>query len=429
MDRWLNNNSVVKVTSFLLALMLWVVVNHDPHPYSPGIGQAEVERQVHQVDLEVRYDERKFIVQAPSKVQVELRGSKDVLAMSSLLSPNGFKAYVDLRAYESGRYEVPVQYEGVPRGIEVTIQPSRVEVNIEAIKKLQKNVQVDVVGKPKGIAKVGAPVINPQTVTVIVPESRVKDVAFVRAVVSVEEAEGPIDTKVPLRVLDRKGQTLDVARVSPVAVDVHVPITSIPSKTVPLQVKTVGIPADGYRVTSTSINPQQITLYGPQEILDGISSYTLPDIDISGLQESKTVQMNLPLPDKIEKTDIQKAEVTVTISDMDKAAIAPQQPDSNQDSSTTSVRESVDVPIQVHGVTSRRTVEWINPSSGRIRLEVQGSKEAIENMNLTAYIDMSNKPPGEYTAQVRVSNLPPGAKLTNEPESLQATVVIKEANH
>jgi YbbR domain-containing protein len=426
MDRWLNNNSVVKVTSFLLALMLWVVVNHDPHPYSPGIGQAEVERQVHQVDLEVRYDERKFIVQAPSQVQVELRGSKDVLAMSSLLSPNGFKAYVDLRAYESGRYEVPVQYEGVPRGIEVTIQPSRVEVNIEAIKKLQKNVQVDVVGKPKGIAKVGVPVISPQTVTVIVPESRVKDVAFVRAVVSVEEAEGPIDTKVPLRVLDRKGQTLDVARVSPVAVDVHVPITNIPSKTVPLQVKTVGTPADGYQVTSTSINPQQITLYGPQEVLDSISSYTLPDIDISGLQESKTVQVNIPLPDKIEKADIQKAEVTVTISGMDKATIAPQQPDSNPGSSTTSVRESVDVPIRVQGVTFGRTVEWINPSSGRIRLEVQGSKEAIENMNLTAYIDMSNKPPGEYTAQVRVSNLPPGVKLTNEPESLQVTVVIKE---
>ncbi|MED0680639.1 CdaR family protein [Aneurinibacillus thermoaerophilus] len=429
MDRWLSNNTVVKVISFLVAIMLWAVVNNEPASYSTGVGQAQASTQLNK-ELKIRYDEKKFLVDAPSTVHVEIRGSKDLLAMSSLLSPDNFEVFIDLRGYESGRYEVPVQYEGLPHGLDITIQPSQVSVNIEEIKKIQKNVQVHLMGKARGYTKAGEPVIKPQTVTVAVPESRVKDVAFVQAVVSVEEAEGPIDTKVPLRVLDRKGQPLDVARVSPSSAEVYVPLVALPSKMVPLRVQTKGVPANGYKIDSVTVTPPQITIYGSQSVLDTMSSYTLPEVDVSGWTATKKIQVNVPLLDKIEKTDIKTAEVTVNISKAEEEVVGSKEPDSpvGQPEQPINVHESVELPIRVQGLASDKTFEFVKPSSGRIRLELQGTKESMEKFDrskLTASVDISDNTPGEHTMTVRIANLPPDVKVTN-PGSLQVTILIKE---
>lgn len=320
MDRWLNNNTFVKVTSFLIAVMLWMVVNNDPSTYNPGIGQAQVSTRVTQADLKLRYDARKYLVQAPSTVQVEIKGSKDLLAMSSLLSPDSLDVYVDLRNYGSGRHEVPVQYEGLPRGLEVTIQPRQVAVTIEEIKKLERTVQVDLVGKAQAKGQIGEPIVNPKTVTVSVPESQAGNVAFVRAFVSVEGAEETITTRASLRVLDHRGQPVEAARVSPANVDVEVPLISLPAKNVPLKTGTKGTPAAGYRVEAVAVHPQTVTLYGAQDVLDAISSVTLPDVDVSGISQSKTVSVKIPLPDKAAKMSEAEAKVTVTVAKENEAA-------------------------------------------------------------------------------------------------------------
>ncbi|CEH31485.1 hypothetical protein AM501_04510 [Aneurinibacillus migulanus] len=430
MDRWLNNNTVVKVISLLLALMLWAVVNNDPIA-STGVGQGQVTSQTNQVDLKVRYDARKYLVQAPSTVQVEVKGSKDLLAMSSLISPD-FDVYVDLRNYGSGKHDVPVQYEGVPRGLEVTVQPSRVTVNIEEIKKIEKTIQVDVVGKAKAYGKVGQPIVNPQRVTVTVPESQVKDVAFVRAYVSVEGAEESVNARAPLRVLDHRGEPVEVAKVSPATVDVHVPLSVTPGKTVPLKVGSKGTPAEGYQIAAITANPKQVTLYGSQEVLNTISTITLPDVDVNGLSESKTVPVNISLPDKIEKADVTSVEVKVDIIKKDEATVgtAPNEPEKpeEQPQPPANIRDSVELPIKFQGLAEGQSAEFVKPSSGRVELQLQGTKEAIEKIDknkLVASIDLSGKQPGQYTSFVHVSNLPSDVKIVNQ-QGLQAVVVIKE---
>ncbi|MED0673823.1 CdaR family protein [Aneurinibacillus aneurinilyticus] len=431
MDRWLNNNTVVKVISLLLALMLWAVVNNDP-TVSTGVGPGQVTSHTNQVGLKVRYDARKYLVQAPSTVQVELKGRKDLLAMSSLISPDSFDVYVDLRNYGSGKHDVPVQYEGVPRGLEVAIQPSHVTVTIEEIKKIEKTIQVDVVGKTKAYGKVGQPVVNPQTVTVTVPESRVKDVAFVRAYVSVEGAEESVDTRAPLRVLDHRGDPVEAAKVSPATVDIHVPLSLTPAKTVPLKVGGKGVPADGYQVTAVTVNPKQVTLYGSQEVLNTISAIVLPDVEVSGLSESKTVPVNIPLPDKIQKADVTLAEVSITIVKKDEAAIGAVPNETGkpeeQPQPPATIRDSVELPIKVQGLAEGQSAEFVKPSSGRIEIQLQGTKEAIEKMDknkLFASIDMSGKPSGQYTSSIHVSNLPSDVKIVNQ-QGLQAVVLVRE---
>lgn len=431
MDKWLNNNSFVKATSLLMAVLLWMIVTNSPTS-SPGTvgGQAQVTTQVRQVNLEARYDERKFIVRIPDTVQVELKGNRDILALSSMLSMDNFDFYVDLSKYESGRYDVPVQYEGLPPGLEVVVQPSSVTVTIEGIRQVKKDVRVAVVGQPAETVKAGEATASPRTVTVTVPESRVKDIGLIQAVVSIEGATETVTSSVPLRVLDRRGQPIESAKVSPSSVDVHVPLAVQPSKTIPLRTTFKGKPAEGYGVTSLDAQPKEVKVYGTKEALASLSSYPVPAIDVEGLKESKTVQVPLQLLDGISRIDSPNVSVAVTITE-GAESMKPevdQTPLPDKPASEDKVSRALEIPVHVNGVAEGQTSEIIRPASGSIKLEVTGTKEVIDQVDqekVSASVDMSNKGPGEYTAPVKV-NLPSGVSLAGDTADLQATVVIRD---
>ncbi|BAU26054.1 YbbR domain-containing protein [Aneurinibacillus soli] len=429
MDRWLSNNSFVKVMSLVMAILLWMIVtNSSTSSNGAVVGQPQVTSQVTPVKLEARYDDRKFIVHIPDTVQVELKGNRDILALSSLLSREKFDFYVDLSKYESGRYEVPVQYEGLPPGLDVVVTPSVVTVTIERIKKVQKDVRVAVVGQSSDVVKVGNVVVNPRTVTVTVPESQVKNIGLVQAVVNIEDATETVNSSVPIRVLDRRGQPIESARTSPSSVDVQVPLTIQPSKQVPLQVSFTGKPADGYGVTGLDVRPKEVTVYGTQEVLDHLSSYPVPAVNVDGITESKTVQVPLPLPKGVTRVDSPSVTVVVTVKAGKESIKQEKPPATTPTASEQQVSKSLEIPVYVNGVTDSQTSEIVKPESGRVHFNVIGTKEAIdqvEQSQLSASVDMSNKPPGQYTASVQV-NLPSGVSLASDTANLQATVIIRD---
>jgi YbbR domain-containing protein len=426
MDKWLNNNSIVKATSLLLAIMLWMVVNNDRAPYVPSEGQQQIATR--EVALQARYDERKFVVNAPSAVQVELRGSQDLLAFNSLLTPGNYRVYIDLRHYGSGKYTVPVKIEGVPPGLTVQIQPKNVQVTIEELKKVEKNIRVTVVGKAQGAYKTGEPVINPQTVTVTVPESRVKDIVLIQALVNVEEANGPIDMTVPLRALDRQGRPIN-ATIIPEVAEVKIPIVELPFKVVPLKIIRKGAPPPGYKVDSITAQPAQVTVYGPPEELAGLQYYPLV-VDVSKISQSSTVRVNMPLRGGISRIEPPFVSAAVSVSQTG-AAPPPTAavPGDTAPPQTAKARMTEEVPIKVNGLAEGKAIEFTGPAAGKIKLELEGTEEALAGMDrsaLQASIDVSNKPAGEYTVDVKVG-VPPNVSLVNSPDNLRATVVIKEA--
>lgn len=426
MDRWLSNNSFVKVMSLVMAILLWMIVtNSSTSSNGAVVGQAQVTSQVTSVKLGARYDDRKFIVHVPDTVQVELKGNRDILALTSLLSKNKFDFYVDLSKYESGRYDVPVQYEGLPPGLDVVVTPSVVTVTIERIKKVQKDVRVAVVGQSPDVAKVGNIIVNPRTVTVSVPESQVKNIGLVQAVVNIEDATETVNSSVPVQVLDRRGQPIESAKTSPSSVDVQVPLIIQPSKKVPLKVSFTGKPADGYGVTGLDVRPSEITVYGTQEVLNTLSVYPVPAVNVDGLTESKTIQVPLPLLKGVTRVDSPSVTVVVTVTE-GKESMKQEEPSATTSASEQRVSKSIEIPVYVNGVADGQTSEIVKPASGRINCNVVGTKEAIAQVDqskLSASVDMSNKPPGEYTAPVQV-NLPSGVSLASDTTDLQATVII-----
>jgi len=99
-----------------------------------------------------------------------------------------------------------------------------------------------------------------------------------------------------------------------------------------------------------------------------------------------------------------------------------------QDPEKITIRDSVELPIRIQGLADGQASEFVKPSSGRIELEIQGTKEAMDKMDkneLVASVDVKGKPPGQYTTPVHVINLPPDVRITNQ-QNLQAIVLIKE---
>ena len=401
MDRWLKNNNVVKVISLVLALMLWMVVNNNQTPGNAlGGGNQQVSTKISQVPLEVLYDENKYFVTVPSTVQLEIKGT-----LTSFFSFTSKRAYVDLRKLKKGTYSVPVQVEGYPSGVEVVVEPKNVQVIIEELKKVEKPVRVEVIGKVKEGFVMGTPVVKPTTVMVSVPESKLQDLEAVHALINVENATEDIDTSVEMSAIDKNGQPIR-SKVNPAKADVTIPI-SLPFKTVPLQLNFTGSPPPGYVISSIVMNPATITAYGPKNFLVSLTSYLGPPIDLSKYTSNNTLKMKIPLYNQLSKTNPDTVEITVNVS-------------------TAVATNTMDVPIHILGLPLGRTAEILKPGS-KITLQLQGTAENLANLtadDIQATIDVSSLGVGDQNAIIQVK-APYTIKVANSQESLRAVVRIK----
>lgn len=221
MDKWLQNNTIVKLIAVALAMMLWMSVNDTPFHF---LRNERAANTIQNVTLEARYDDTRLeLTEIPPTVDLTLRGNTFTL---NLISPERYRAYVDLREMRAGKHSgVPVRLEGIPKNVEYQINPARVNVVLE--EKLQKEmpVEVEVIGKPDADFELGEPIVTPDKVLVRGTESRLKEVKAVKAVVNTEGATDTIEESVSLQVYGEKGW-LDGVEVTPEMVSVSIPVES-----------------------------------------------------------------------------------------------------------------------------------------------------------------------------------------------------------
>lgn len=149
MDKWLRNNTVVKIVAFSLALMLWLMLNLEDQA-APGQPVNDMKSlTIERVKVNIRYDESVYtIVEEPAPVTIELEGKRSLLNQLSL-KPDTYEVFVDVTGLNSGRHQVPVQIAGFPDGINVTVNPTDVELVVQKKTTVNKEVHVDLVGQPK----------------------------------------------------------------------------------------------------------------------------------------------------------------------------------------------------------------------------------------------------------------------------------------
>jgi YbbR domain-containing protein len=407
MDKLLRNNNVVKAIALMIGILLWFVVHLDVNKTTTVIETPlNGEQTINDVKIiPTKLDETHFSLQKidPEFVNITLKGNKSAL---SKLKTSGIQVQVDLSNATVGSHTYPLRAINVPNNFTATLVPNLVIVTLEELQKKEFPVTINVVGTAAAGYIVGQPIVNPNRVHVTLKTSELNRVDSVRAEVSVDKAAAVVSKQVKLTAYGKDGKPVE-ATISPAVVDVEIPIT-VPFKEMPLQVKVVGNPAPGFSIASMTQSVKRVTVFSSQATLDKMEFYDGPQVDVTDLNENKTITLDIPLKNKDIRVDPVKVEITLEI--------VP---------STTLTMNNI--PLRISGGNDSFVTKVILPEKPEIQAVLQGAPDLLAKLTLQdvqAIVDVSNLAPGQHELPINLS-LPMFITAAEiQPQILKATVEI-----
>ncbi|GAA3409731.1 YbbR-like domain-containing protein [Paenibacillus hodogayensis] len=387
MDKWLRNPNVVKVIALLLGILLWAVVHLDDKGTTGSGFSTNQEKTIYNVKVTPIYDEGKFHIASmdPTEVMIRLEGKES--ALKKLSTTDKYQIVLDLLGAKVGENTLSLVAKDFPSGVKVSIFPPYAKVLLEEKQTKEVPVQVNVIGNPANGFKAGQGVAKPNRALLTVPSGLMDEAITVKADVNIENAQSAVTKQVKLVALDKNGKELAVS-INPTVVDVEVPITQ-PFKKMPLQLKVVGEPAAGYGISLFQPTVDQITVYGPQELLNTLDFYEGPQVDVSGLKADQIYTLDIPLKPRITVVDPPKVEVKVQVVASDK-------------------RTFEQVPVTIIGQNTNFDTRIKSPQNGALNVTLEGAPATLQKLkaqDVQVIVDVSNLPPGEHTVNMNV-NLP-----------------------
>lgn len=385
MDKWLNHPTLSKLLALVLALLMWAGVHYNPDS-TPNTVASTLKTKTYTLNLQpYGMDERSFVLAEvePKSVKIKVSGSNNAL----LAKPEDFKMQLDLRTLGAGTHNVDIDVN-LPRGLELLdMTPSQAQVTLIALETKEFEIEIETEGTPAKGYKAGTPIIKPSNkVHVTLPDNTMSEVASVRAKISVEGEQETIKSKgVKLVAYDEEGRVIEGAKMDPAVVEVEVPITN-PFKTVPVQFRLTGRMPAGLSLSSFKPEVEEVTVYGPQEVLDKID-FLEAQVRLDSLRNSGKVEVELTTSVPI--TEVSPAKVTIAV-----------------DVVLSETRTLEGLPIEWKGLGESLIVTIVDPASGKADIVVQGAPSILGNLkpgDVDVIADLSGRGPGTYTIPLTVN--------------------------
>ncbi len=310
--RFLTENLWLKILSLLIAMLLWLLVVNVSHPEVTDTKTIplEVENQDAFASQNKSWEMDRTTVTVSYSVRTNSR---------SLISDSDFHAYVDLKDYSiTGSVPIYVDVLNDKDQLigDVTVRPTVTRVIIEDIQEKKFDIQHTVSGSPKSGYTVASVIVSPEYVYISGPESEIGRISSVGIDINVEDISENEDGVAELVYYDANGNQLyDLKNVTASTSSIHYAVTLYKEKSINLLSGVTGTPAAGYQYESTTVSPASVSLAASSYIIDSMTVFELPKIDISGASGNKTVSFNLSnyLPAGVSLAEDQDAEVNVTV--------------------------------------------------------------------------------------------------------------------
>lgn len=302
-------NIALLILAFIMALIIWVNAIREQDP---------LRTQFLQIPIEIIGQPDNTILQDTDRrqtVQIVFEGPSTVV---NSLTDSDFVARVDLSTVPMGaEISVPITVEAKEANVTIqTSSPETLLVNIEELVAQEVPVTLDLRGTVARGHSQGTPLIDPPTITVSGPASRVQPLDFARATVFLNnERDTKVDNPQPI-FYDRQGRVASVSglTLSTEQVQVTVPVdeaADFAEKFV--EVVWAGDPAPGYRLLSISADPPSVLVQGSPTELNQITRIKTEPIDINGLTGSFEQQVALVLPSGVTLDQDQELFVKIEI--------------------------------------------------------------------------------------------------------------------
>ncbi|MDR3573142.1 MAG: CdaR family protein [Anaerolineaceae bacterium] len=309
--------------SFALALAVWIsavtasdpMVKQDyPHPVSINI---------------VGQDPGLVITNSmPTTITIKINAPQtqwDLLTSES----NPIRAFIDLSGLQTGLHTVHIQVQGINPAEVVSYSPSSLDVSLEKLETLVFQVQMVQQGQLAIGYQAGTPVINPTSASISGPESAVKRVKEVEAVLDLSQVHENINRTLPLQAVDINDGPVTGLTISPSQITVSQSITQMGGyRNVVVKVMVTGQIADGYRLTNLSVFPPAVTVFSTDpNLVNTLPGYveTAP-LALNNAKDDLDVKLGLSLPPGVSVVGDQAVEVIVGVAAIESSLTLSNQP-------------------------------------------------------------------------------------------------------
>ena len=270
------------VTTAVLAVMLavatWLLVAEQVNP-----AKTEVMTEI-PLRLSNENKELLLVSNLPTTVSAVVQAPQDIMAN---LSAQSFRATADLSGLSADVHRVPVNVRANDEQVRVvSVDPTTIDVELQLKDTQPMTVEVVLSDRdtlPFSYEISGTPSAQPPQVTVTGPADIMQNLARTEVIIPLRGARSTVQEDRTVLFKDAQGQTLTGLSADPETVQVTVPISqSFNTRDAAVHVVITGTVAPGYWISNIAVDPNTVTLLGPQAILEQIGGFvdTIP-VDVS----------------------------------------------------------------------------------------------------------------------------------------------------
>ncbi|MEE3343866.1 MAG: CdaR family protein [Bacilli bacterium] len=386
LEKMLTRKNTLVFISLILAVCIFLYVDSESTIIINDSAEVLYDQKV-----KVTYNSNAYVIEGlPEEVDVTLIGRRVDLYLAKQLSKGSVTA--DLTKLKEGSHTISLDYDCSITSVNYKLDPSVVNINIYPKVSETRTASIDIINKNKLDKKlsVGDVTLNENEVVIKGAEHTLKKVSIVKALVDINKLVDPtigvseLDD-IKLVAYDSDGNVVKNIETEPNNLSAKITIES-PRKETPIKVIPTGDLEFGKAIDNITTNIGKVTVYGDQDILDKLE-YLPVEVDVTGLNESKTYDVILSRPSGIKEISNTNIKVTVTLG----AEIT---------------KEINDVFIETVNLDPNYKAVAIGENSSKTSIIVKGTKnviEAIDSTMVTAQVDLKGYSEGDYEVTVKAT--------------------------
>lgn len=308
MKNFLSKDSVLKVISFIVAVLIWIYIIIVVDPL--------VDVTVR--DIPVRYANRSMLADqelcvlesSDNIVELKIKGSRKKIAN---IDNKNVYATVDLgNITKTGRYSLPVNIS-IPYEYSeiVSKKPYNIDVTIDKLVREERNIDIKAEGDTANGYIAGKPTSDVTTAEVEGPASVVSGIKSIGATFNYDGRAADIKETVKVYALDSSGKHIeDKIKLSVDEIEIECPVYKV--KTVPVTVDFGGdVNTDEYKIT---VQPPNLSVYADNDTLAQLTEIKTEPVDFNVLKEKGTVTSGIAVPEGVYLRD-GITEITVKLAE------------------------------------------------------------------------------------------------------------------
>lgn len=431
-SKWILHNLGYKVVALVAAVVIWLMFSNMDDPIRTYSTEINVE-VLHQEEYKElgRYLEIEGVDDFSNlTIEVYMRGrNSEVESLRNRAASSFLRAYVDLYELEStDANRLIIHYEIIDPSIHAELYEIRNKSYLSCM--IEENVTIEIPveciinGNPSAgymyVKDDPNIVITPSTISLSGPANQISQFAKAQVTISVDKADANVNKSGRVILKNAAGETIsysrDVIWTSVSEATVFVPIYTF--KTVTLQPYLTGSCPEGYEyVGDLSLSRSDVTIYGPESVLNKIYSLNLPDIEMAGITEAYEEEFSIR---KI--LDELYGEGNVRLLDEEEDAVTINFTVEKQEETILTINTD---SITVYGLNADTRIVF---ASQYLDITLYGLKDEISSfdpasMSVVLRLTSANKEPGTYVVSLEVNGL---GELQYRPITTEVVIIEAE---